>query len=246
MRYLLLCALPLCASTIVPGPDEGPLSNVIPFAYANIWPGFPEAVRYQQSYPEFDPMEIDGIAFRVDRKWGKAFSLTIPDVQIAMWTGSTGMNMDAGIGPDYQIVFPRGSLALSGSGPGDWVPITFSDPFLYLGGNLVLEIYIYNLPIVPGTDWINVIPQPNLDAALGVGMHRALVESIGGVADWHAPTAWWTDDLGLVTRFDGHEPIILTVPIPEPGTATILTALLLRTRFARGFLRPIRSCGRWS
>ncbi len=146
-------------AAIVPGNlenIEGNTNHILPFNSSN----FPTpSSRYQQVFAasEFaslsEPFLISQILFRPDAERGRAFSSTLPNIQINL---STTMKVPDGlsrifaqnIGVDEKVVF-RGSLSLSSAFTGDTtgvkdfdIVINLMTPFLYnpSAGNLLLDV----------------------------------------------------------------------------------------------------------
>lgn len=83
-------------------------------------------MRYQQLYPSSSlspytsALTITELRFRLDREVGRAFSGMISDVSISLSTTTASVldlsDLDANLGQDLVMVFPRGSLMLSATG----------------------------------------------------------------------------------------------------------------------------------
>jgi hypothetical protein len=201
------------------GGVEGNTDNGYPFSIGG-------AMRYQQIFGAsgFSALPPGGglitkIAFRTDGVYGATFSTTTPDVRISLSTSLAvvdGLNQDllANIGADNTVVWPRGPLALSGSGgsspnPFD-VVITLTTPFLYnpANGNLLMDIQNFTGVFTPQFDASNIT---------GDGTSR-----IYNVSDANATMASpaSTDSIGMVAQFTFQ-------PVPEPSVAMLLLPAVL-------------------
>ena len=202
---------------------EGNTHNYYPFNIGATG-GAGDSQRYQQVYEASDfasaggPISITQIAFRPDGFLGRAFSVTLTDIQINLSTitfGADGLSLvfANNLGLDDTIVFARGPLTLSSNftgpvgGPMDFdVIITLTTPFLYdpAAGNLLMDVRNF------GSGTTTVLDQEFADGD-SIGRVHTNIDSPGLV---NSPTAANRDTGGLVTQFT-HS------PVPEPGAACL-------------------------
>jgi len=167
---------------------------------------------------------ISGIYFRIDVN-GRVFDEILPSVQVNLSTtdrGPDGLSamFSDNIGADETIVHGLGPLHLSGLQPGFAVGITFDQPYLYnpAAGNLLLDIRnfgpahtsILDAFAVLG-DSVSIVGNENVNSPLGATLTHGLA------------TEFWVD----------------IVPVPEPGTITLL--LLGALALAWKLRRPLKS-----
>jgi hypothetical protein len=203
---------------------EGNTHNYYPFNIGATG-GAGDSQRHQQVYGASDfastggVVSITQIAFRPDAFVGRAFSLTLTDIQINLSTimlGPDGLSLvfANNLGPDDTIVFARGPLSLSSDftgpagGPMDFdIVITLTTPFLYnpAAGNLLMDVRNFG----GGTTTILDAEQVTGDS---IGRVHTTLSSPGGV---NSPTAGHGDSGGLVTQFTYS-------PVPEPGSACLV------------------------
>jgi hypothetical protein len=208
---------------------EGNGHNYYPFNI-DATAGAGDSQRYQQAYGASDfasvagPVLITKIAFRPDQI-GRAFSFTLPDIQINLSTimiGPDGLSLvfANNLGVDDTIVFARGPLSLSSDftgpqgGPLDFdIVITLTTPFFYnpAAGNLLMDVRNFG----GGT---TTLFDAEITAGDSLGRVHTTLSSPGGV---NSPEAGHGDTAGLVTQFT-------YAPVPEPGAACLV---LLGTGF---------------
>jgi len=187
--------------------------------------GAGDSQRYQQAYEASDfasvsgPVLITQIAFRPDAFIGRAFSMTLPDIQINLSTitlGADGLSLvfANNLGLDDTIVFARGPLSLSSTftgpagGPMDFdVVITLTTPFYYdpAAGNLLMDVRNF------GGGTTTVLDAESITGD-SIGRVHTTFDSPGGV---NSPNAGHGDSQGLVTQFTYS-------PVPEPGSACLV------------------------
>ena len=202
---------------------EGNTHNYYPFDIGATM-GAGDSQRYQQAYGASDfagitgPVFITKIAFRPDAFIGRAFSLTLTDIQINLSTitlGPDGLSLvfANNLGLDDTIVFARGPLSLSSNftgpvgGPMDFdVVITLTTPFLYdpAAGNLLMDVRNFG-------GGMTTVLDTEVAAGDSIGRVHTNIDSPGLV---NSPTAANSDTAGLVTQFT-HS------PVPEPGSACL-------------------------
>ena len=153
------------ATVVVPNTNasvEGDVNNLIPFSVPDF--GIVQA-RYQQVYRNdaFNSLNPAGeyithISFRPDG-FGSAFTSSLPDIKICLST--TPFPPDAlhtyfaeNVGPDVEVVWPRGPLHLSSKAIGQVgtprefdIVIPLARPFFYRPqvGHLLLEVQNFDL-----------------------------------------------------------------------------------------------------
>jgi hypothetical protein len=219
------CACCVQGSTIVvPNASatvEGDANNDAPFGSY--------AFRYQQVYSAtefpFEPIYITAISFRLDDRYGAAFTTTIPDIRINLSTTPAcpefvPLTFADNVGADDTIVH-SGPLSLSSSfsSPSPKAfDITIPIPQFWYNprhGNLLLDIRKSET----GGEGV-----PPLDAV------AKTLDAISRVTagDVHAAVANNRDTLGLVTQFT-------YMPVPEPPAwvLALLTASVYLQRRGR-------------
>jgi hypothetical protein len=221
---------------------EGNVNNVNPFTFSG---------RNQQVFAasEFvflsQPAFITKISFRPDAIFGRPFSATIPNIQIALSTTSARVDRLSAtfannIGADETVVF-TGALSLSSAftgsatGPKDFdISINLQTPFLYDPslGNLLLDVRNFSDNLE--------IPVFDAENLAGDSVSRRWSDDV------NSPTAllaipWLPDvddnnphnfsnSIGFVTEFT-------TTPVPEPNATLGLSifgfaALLTKKKLA--------------
>lgn len=192
------------AQTVVPGAYEdvpGPRFNRFPFDT--------RVLRYQQAYDaaELTPLlgqEIFSIAFRRDDMFNTFVPTTDLDFAIELSTGddlvdSLSTTLDTNTGSDAVTVFD-GVYTITNPATGSPAPfdilIEFSTPFLYTGGDLLVDF-------VTGTDQ-GVTFELDAVMVVGDGVSRAYEFSPGAPS----PAA---DTTGVITAFN----------IPAPGAFAV-------------------------
>jgi hypothetical protein len=162
---------------------------------------------------------ISGLYFRADeRALPSPGSLFFSDLEFRL---STTMRMPDGlstlfsenIGPDETTVFGRGSITLNWSQGAFVTHFPFERPFLYspAAGNLLLDMRNYGAGGFPPLDAFAVEGDSVSTVGTGSGADRPM----GSITTFGLATLFWVD----------------IVPIPEPGTTT----LLLLGLFAAGW-----------
>jgi hypothetical protein len=217
---------------------EGDSNNTIPFTSAG------GNVRYQQVYLDGEippgPFTIYGIAFRPDALQG-SFAFEIPDVDIYLGTTGQGtsLNSEFDLNVDLETLVASGPLVLASAASGPIggplafdIEIWFDQPYVYEGGNLLLDVSVqpYGSNGTPIFDAVNIGADP-VGRAFSAGASGGSVTASSGT----------TDTQGLVTKF---------MLAPEPagsafaGLATLASLLRARRRGARISPSALRSSPR--
>lgn len=191
--------------------SPGPARDLVPFRLQQVFGANDITMPFGVHY-------ITAVRFRLRVVGGGGGSLdvVVPDIEVRVSTtsrpvdhlfGSYAMNT----GPDEVVVYPRGSMHVTGEViPGQSlqpfsVEILFETPFLYdrSWGNLLLDIVTYtNTAVIAGFDAAEV-QGDSVSSNMGINLQRG---------------AGFT--IGMVAQFDYQ-------PVPEPATAFLLGLGLL-------------------